>query len=260
MKIEIERDGVVFLTADVVEKWNVLNVAQWIAVMDYIRGKRKRLGYEKFVLWRLRSLMGPFLDKKERAKLQELDVIALGDMATAMAWISDTPPNHYQSFYRGWLWWKAPKEKLSGAAMKEYLLVSSFIQLWASGVRDNDAKKIMLGLNGAWAAGMRWRGCKWSNTIADVNMKIVRLVPVKHKMYCLYNWWGLTLWLRELYPEVFDGDDDDEGARVTGPRALLVNLAGEKFGGIKQVERADLHDVMTYMRICAVERIKLKNK
>lgn len=252
--VEIEKQNEVHRIS-LPSKWAGLTLARWRAIMLYIILTGRPRGYEQ-IRRQLHKLLRVLADGDVKA-LDDLDVISLGDISTALMWTSKVP-DHIESYFTKWGPWRGPKKGLSDTVVKEYLLVSQYMHLWANACKNKNEKLMTKALNGVWAAGMRWRFFGYSDRLADVTMVFARFVPRDKKMMHLYNWWGLLTWLRWKYPEVFDQDDDGDG--VAGPRALIVSIAGEKFGPVKKVNGQNIHDIMTYLQISAKQAAKMKEK
>lgn len=288
--VEIEIDAIEHFVS-LPGAWSDLNTKQWTAVLDLMNGARNNA---KVVVRRLSAICG------HTPLLSRLDVISLNDIVMGMDWMM-SPPMNSISHFRGWGLSQSPKDKMENVRVKEYLLVSEFLKMWADAAKemanaqktyleslqpvvmesenpleemvtltieerdaivDASRKKMDRAMDALWAAGTRmrwlpWSGwLRWMNFEENMNLKLARFVPAQVKFRTLYNYWGLLQWLREVYPEPFQQTGSGNG--VGGSRALIIGIAGDKFGNVNEVMVSNIHDVMTYMRVAAVAAANIK--
>lgn len=174
-----------------------------------------------------------------------------------MGWLIKLP-DHYRSMRPSFGWiWKGPKDQLSNWTWKRYALGEEAIRMYVNATENDNEKNKRIALNMLFAVLYAPFGV-WTSRLADAYMWSARFIPTTWKLEALSNYTGLRTWLQQLYPRSFQGGGDGGGSDAM--RRLTVAMAGDKFGTVKEVAYANIHDVFIDQEMKAEEIDQLNKK
>ncbi len=162
-----------------------------------------------------------------------------------LQWLKEFPTHDKSMRSRMGIWY-GPKNQLIDWTWGRYCLAEECFRSYADAVRLEDEKLAMKALNTLFAVLYAPFGI-WNAKLADVYVKLARMVDKEKKAEAVENYGGMRSWIQSVYAPAFEGgsgdSDQDSGDTM---RSLTVAMAGPKFGTVKQVLKENLHNVMIY--------------
>jgi hypothetical protein len=236
---------------EVPDGWQGLTHKQWVAAIElkvvlsensYLTNERKVRGY-------VCALSGA----QHKKTLRKLGLLQLLAIAEAMEWLQ-TMPQHTTSYMRHMGLLRGPKDNMVDVVLMQLGLIQQFMKM----VRPGDTVKSRKAMIGLIAVTHRPFFLPFNKHLCDVYVWLYRCLPNRVLVLNMYSTWGMLDSLRQRYEWVYSDDTDNDGPDH-GFRALLENLAGDKFGDYYKVQRALLHDVMVHMDLNGWRTHKMQN-
>jgi hypothetical protein len=234
--------------------WEGLTKQQWVAAiyLKVITNERGNTASAR----KVRRYIGTLCHNKHKGALKALGILELMGIVEAMEWLHEMP-SHTTSYMRSCMLLKGPADNMINVVLMQLGLMQQFMKM-VRVVGDANGKECRKAMVGLMAVTHRPYLLPWNNRMCDVYMWLYKWLPTKVLVLNMYNTWGMMDKLRQRYEWVYNDDEASDGPDH-GFRALLENLAGDKFGDYYQTQKAKLHDVMVHMDLNGWRQHKINN-